>query len=49
MEWESRKKNLRTFRDYVLTKSNATGKGKRNPDTMDKKMDPGMANVCRKR
>jgi len=25
------------------------GNGNKNPLTMDKKMDPGMANVCRKR
>ena len=28
-----------------LTKSNATGKGNKYPDTIERKIDPGMANV----
>ena len=32
-----------------LTTRSATPKLKRYPETMERKMDPGMANVCRKR
>lgn len=32
-----------------LARRRATGKGKRKPDTMEREMEPGMANVCRNR
>jgi hypothetical protein len=31
------------------TSVSATGNGKRYPEMMERKMEPGMANVCRKR
>jgi hypothetical protein len=33
----------------ILTRVRATGKGKRYPEMIERKMEPGMANVCRKR
>jgi hypothetical protein len=29
------------------TRRSATGNGKRNPDKIERKIDPGMANVCK--
>ena len=31
----------------LLTSNNATGKENKYPETIDRKMEPGMANVCK--
>ena len=41
--------NLKIAFGCELTSVSATGNGKRYPEMMDRKMEPGMANVWRKR
>ena len=33
------------FPNFILTKNNATGNANKYPDTIERKIDPGIANV----